>query len=47
MTMNVCENVLTLDLFMDHQGKVVSLQNAGQLSQIISQADLKRMTIRQ
>lgn len=30
--MHVCENaLLTLDLFMYHQGKVVSLQDAGQL----------------
>lgn len=30
--MHACENVvLTLDLFMYHQGKMVSLQDAGQL----------------
>lgn len=32
---------LTLDLLMNHQGKVIYFQNSWQLSQVVQQADLK------
>lgn len=33
---------LTLDLFVHHQGKVVNLQDPGQLPQVVIQTNLKR-----
>lgn len=43
----VANVVLTLDLFMYHQGKMVSLQDARQLSQIIVEANLSMKTKQQ
>lgn len=36
--------ILTLDLFMNHQSKVIGLKDARKLPQVISQADLREET---